>query len=329
MGSVLSQAELNALLTSPNEAGAAGARHAAVRTYDFRHPDRVSQEQMRALQFLHERCARNLSTSFSAYLRTSVAWSVTSIEQSTYGAFLSAAADPTSFYALGIAPFDELAALDVHGGVAFALIDRMLGGSGVPAALSRPLTEIEQHVMDSVVKLLLEGLTEAWKPVSSLAFSIRARETRPQMLQVAAANEIVLVVVFTLQVGDVQGLVSLCIPATVVETASAQFAHQWPRQRRESSTNEQAWLAENLSRVRVPVVPMIRTTASARTVLGLEPGDVLTLPLPADRPIDVCAGGVKKLTGRLAAENGRLLVMVEQQSGRSALAPAERAEGDG
>jgi flagellar motor switch protein FliM len=146
------------------------------------------------------------------------------------------------------------------------------------------------------------------------------------MLQVAAPNEIVVVVVFTLQIGEVKGLVSLCIPATVVESASAQFGQHWPRQRRESSTDERAWLAENLGRVRVPVVPLIRSTASARTVLALEPGDVLPLALPADRPIDVCAGGVKKLTGRLAAEDGRLLVMVEERSGRSALAPVEKVE---
>jgi flagellar motor switch protein FliM len=64
-------------------------------------------------------------------------------------------------------------------------------------------------------------------------------------------------------------------------------------------------------------------------VLGLAPGDVLTLPLAADRPIDVDAGGVKKLTGRLAADQGRLLVMVEARMGRSLPVPAEKVETDG
>jgi flagellar motor switch protein FliM len=41
--------------------------------------------------------------------------------------------------------------------VAFALIDRLLGGTGESAAVTRPLTEIEQNVVDSIVKLLLEG----------------------------------------------------------------------------------------------------------------------------------------------------------------------------
>ena len=324
MGAILSQAEIDALLSPAPDAARRPA--AGVRPYDFGRPDRVSPEQVHALQFLHERCARGLSTTFSAYLRTTVVWSVTSVEQSTYAAFLASAADPTAFYALGLAPFDDLGALDVHGALAFALIDRMLGGSGSPVVPARPLTEIEQHVMDSVVKLMLEGLTEAWKPVTNVAFSIRARETRPQLLQVAAPGEVVVVVVFTLQVGDVTGLVSLSLPASVIEAASAHFVHHWPRHRRDSSADERAWMALNLPRVRVPVVPLIRTSASARIVLGLQPGDVLTLPLAADRPIDVDAGGAKKLTGRLANDRGRLLVMVEERVGRQL--PAVPENGD-
>ena len=57
------------------------------------------------------------------------------------------------------------ARIEINPAAAFAMIDRMLGGTGQPVALNRPLTEIEQNVVDAVVKLLLDGLSEAWKPV--------------------------------------------------------------------------------------------------------------------------------------------------------------------
>ena len=287
--------------------------------YDFRRRDRISREQIHALQFLHDRCARNMSTSFSAYLRTTVTLSVASVEQLAYDEFLRTVADPTAYYALGIAPFDELGALEIHPAVAFALIDRMLGGTGQAPPASRPLTEIEQNVVDSVVKLLLEGIAEAWKPVTNLAFSLRARETRPPMLQVAAPDEAFVVVVFTMNVGEVSGAVHLCIPASVVETASAQFTQAWPRQRREVGAEERAWITEHIARAHVPVVPMVRTSLSASAVLSLAPGEVLSLPLAADRPIDVFVGGVKKLTGRLTNDRGRLMVTIEDR-----VAPAPR-----
>jgi len=321
MAALLTPAELEAL-----RAGGSRGRHSAesVVRYNFRRPDRISKEQLHALQFLHDRCARNMSTSFSAYLRTTISLSVSSVEQLSYEEFLRSVADPTAYYALGIAPFDELGALEINPGVAFALVDRLLGGSGQPAPVARPLTEIEQNVVDSIVKLLLEGLAEAWKPVTNLAFSIRARETRPQMLQVAAPAEGVVVVAFQLQVGEAAGTVNLCIPTSVVETASAQFVQAWPKHRRDVTPQERAWIGEHLSRIPVTVTPLIRTTLPTSAVLALEPGEVLTLPLPADRPIDVCVGGLRKMSGRLAAERGRLMVMVEERVGRALPALLEK-----
>ncbi len=167
---VLSQAEIDALLTV-----AIGTRRAPTRSrdagpvvrYNFRRPDRVSKEQMHALQFLHERAARNLSTSLSAYLRTTVSLSVSSVEQFTYQEFLGTLTDPTAFYSLSIAPFDELGAMEISPSVAFAMIDRMLGGTGQSAPMARPLTEIEQNVTDEVVLVMLDGLADAWRAVAS------------------------------------------------------------------------------------------------------------------------------------------------------------------
>jgi flagellar motor switch protein FliM len=313
---ILTQAEIDALLSAAGDAQRSRRKTAPtgpVVRYNFRRPDRVSKEQMHALQFLHERGARNLSTSLSAYLRTTINLSVASVEQFSYQEFLSSLSDPTAFYSLSIAPFDEVGAIEINPSVAFAMIDRMLGGTGQSVAMSRPLTEIEQNVVDEVVKLLLDGLAEVWKAVTSLTFSIRGRETRPQMLQVAAPNEIVCAVIFDLKVGDVRGMISLCIPTNVVETAGTQFSSAWQRQRRELTATERAWLDENLSRVPIPIVPLIRTRLKTGAVLALKPGEIIALPLSADQPLDVYAGGVRKLTGRLAAEHSRLMVQIESR----------------
>jgi flagellar motor switch protein FliM len=326
MSKILSQGEIDALLSVATRARRERATDASgpIVRYDFRRPDRVSKEQIHALQFLHDRCARNLSTSLSAYLRTMINLSVVSVDQLTYAEFLSTLTDPTAFYALGISPFEELGALEINPSIAFALIDRMLGGAGETTAVNRPLTEIEQNVVDSVVKLLLDGFAEAWKPVSNMTFSIRGRETRPQMLQVAAPNEIVVAVRFDVKVGDVRGQVNLCIPANVVETAGAQVSRAWPRQRRELTPAERTWLDENVGRIPVPVVPLIRTKLKAAAVLALECGETVALPLAANQPLDIFVGGVRKLTGRLASDNDRLLVLIEERCQTSAATPVIR-----
>jgi len=314
MSKILSQDEIDALLSASSaapaekpkvEAVAEAAPAPSVIRYNFRRPDRVSKEQIHSLHFLHDRFARNVATSLSAYLRAITELSVVSVEQFSYSEFLMSLTDPTAFYALAIPPFDELAALEINPAVAFSMVDRMLGGTGHSTTLTRALTEIEQHVVDSVVKLLLDALTETWRPIVDLAFGIRGRETRPQMLQVAAPNEIVIMIVFDVKIGDSRGMINLCIPASIVETTGAHFVQAWHRQRREPTPVERAWLHENLARVPAATTATLETTLTAREILSLQRGDVLSLGQPVYQPVDVRVGGTVKFKGRLSADAGR------------------------
>ena len=135
MSKILSQDEIDALLTSAADLEKPSGMDLpfegeSVIVYNFRRPDRVSKEQIRSLHFLHDRFARNISTSLSAYLRTVTDVNVTSVEQFTYSEFLMSLPDPTAFYAISLTPIEGLGALELNPSVAFSMIDRMLGGSG-------------------------------------------------------------------------------------------------------------------------------------------------------------------------------------------------------
>src|SRR5688572_6775639 len=201
MSKILSQDEIDALLASaaagraatpdPEPQEAPSGMASGVVVYNFRRPDRVSKDQLRSLHFLHDRFALNVSTSLSAFLRAMTEVNIVSVEQFAYSEFLMSLPDPTAFYAVGMNPLDGMGALELNPSIAFMMIDRMLGGHGQSVGLQRALTEIEQNVVDSVVKLLLDNLTETWNAVTPVQFRIQGRETRPQMLQVTGPNEIV------------------------------------------------------------------------------------------------------------------------------------------
>ena len=180
MNRILSQDEIDALVHPDTTQREEEVRSSGgdVIAYNFRRPDRVSKEQQRSLHFLHDRFARNLSTSLSAFLRAMTNVSMLSVEQFTYSEFLMSLPDPTAFYSIAMPPLDGLGALEINPSVAFAMVDRMLGGTGDSPAPNRALTEIEQNVMDSVVKLILEHLTETWRAITDVRFRIAGRETR-------------------------------------------------------------------------------------------------------------------------------------------------------
>ena len=326
MSKILSQEEIDALLTSAAEIERnAKATPAAVRetvvVYNFRRPDRVSKEQIRSLHFLHDRFARNVATAMSAYLRSVTDVNILSVEQFTYSEFLMSLPDPTAFYALAIQPIDALCALEMNPNVAFTMIDRMLGGQGRGAAPTRALTEIEQNVIDAIVKLIADNLTETWHQIVDVTFRISGRETRPQMLQVSAPNEVVVLLGFDVRIGEARGMLNICVPAAVIESVGSSFTQTWHRTRREPTVSDRRHLMDNLSRVKLRVTANLDTTLPARELLTLGPGDVVSLGHLLRDPLEVRIQDSTKFTGRLVVQEGLTAVRVD----RSTVAVAREA----
>ncbi len=317
MSPVLSQEEIDALLNAASDQGGGsvpqfeGDQRTPAVSYNFRRPDRVTKDQIRSLHFLHDRFARNVSTSLSAYMRVVTEVSILSVEQFTYSEFLMSLSDPTAFYAISMRPLEGTAALELNPSVAFTMIDRMLGGSGRGVIFSRALTEIEQNVTDGVVKLILENLTDARRGIVDVQFRISGRETRPQMLQVAAPNEVVLLMSFAVRIGETRGVLNVCFPATSIEAVSGSFTRSWQRTRREMTVSEQAALDENVGRVQVTLEAGIEAAIGARDFLRLQVGDIVGLEHPASEPIDVSVNGKVKFSAAPVASATRSHIRID------------------
>lgn len=315
MTRILSQAEIDALLSSvPSTEVATGDRMpdtGPVIAYDFRRPDRISKDQIRSLHLLHDRFARNVTSSLSAYLRTSIEVAVATVEQFSYSEFLMSLPDPTAFYSLRIKTIESLGALELNPSLAFTMVDRMLGGTGKGAPPERALTEIEQNVVDSVVKLILGHLTETWEAVTAVGFSIDGRETRPQMLPIAGRNEIMLLLGFDMKVGDVRGLLHVCLPAAAVEVEGLTFNQGWQQTAPNATHLQRAHLVESLGRVPMDVSTQLDTRMRVRDVLDLTRGDVISLGIPIEERVRVRVGDRVKYVGRLTSKDGRAAVEVD------------------
>jgi flagellar motor switch protein FliM len=314
----LSQPELDVLMAAASRKPRQETGSASAAVYDFRRPDRVSKDQLRSLHFLHDRFAVNVSTSLSAFLRAMTEVNIVSVEQFAYSKFLSSLPDPTAFYAIGMPPLDGLGAVEINPSIAFTMVDRKLGGTGQTAPPNRALSEIEQNVLDAVVKLLLDHLTESWRAILDVKFRIQGRETRPQILQITGQNEIVIVLTFEIHLGDVRGLLRVCIPASTIETMEEKVAPGWHRRRRDPTQAEQARLFSNLGRVPLQVNALLETRFETRELLALRPGDVIALGHSASNPVDIRIGQVRRFTGRLTTRDTGAAVLIEQVSSADA-----------
>lgn len=325
MAKILSQEEVNALLSEFSqeeaEAAAGTAREIIVKPktkktqmdqdkkvsiYNFRRPDRVSKEQMRFLHSLHQRFARMFSSSLSVYLRTLIEVNLYLVDQVTYGEFILSLPDPTYLNAIAMEPLEGNLVLEINPDIHFPMIDKMLGGKGEDFGGSRRMvTDIERTLIEGVVKLVLRDLEESWRQIAKMRMSIAATETSPQLIQVVAPNEIVVLIVFELKIGEAKGFMNFCIPSIVLEPIARRFSQDWYTDRAKPSVEEMKKIKLNLLKTKIHAEAGIYgNSIKVKDILVMAPGNILKLETKIDEEINIKLNGIKKFNA-YQVKNGK------------------------
>ena len=328
---VLSQAEVESLLSAMAAGGqaaistpledeaAAGPAPAKPREkitpYDFKRPERVGKEQMRALQTLHEGFGRNFAAGLSLMLRSMVEVKLTSVDQLTYSEFVFSLENPTCFNLLKADPLEGNLILDINPSILYPIIDRLLGGGreGGPLA-RRPLTEIELRLVARITTLFLTELRRAWENVLDLKLEVVRVESNPQLVQIVPPNEVVVLISFELALGEVRGMANLCIPYNSIERISGKLAaNSWVSYGKRQATPESVkHITETLRSSLVEMkVRLARTKINTRELIGLRVGDIITTSKDIHSPLLVSIHGVPKFHASPGAFKGRKAIRIE------------------
>src|ERR1051326_1074324 len=160
---VLSQSEIDNVFRNVRDVPDEDDPIKRAQPYDFRRPDRIAKDQLCAIHLLHENFARSLASSLSAYLRAYVAVNLVSVEQLSFMEFSQCLPSPTSLITLGMKPLDGNAVLEINPSLVFPILEMLLGGTGKrPTQLTREITEIEQSILDGLLRIVLHDLRASW-----------------------------------------------------------------------------------------------------------------------------------------------------------------------
>lgn len=280
---------------------------ARAQPYDFRRPDRIAKDQIRSIHLLHENFARSLASSLSAYLRAYVVVNLVSVEQLSYMEFSECLASPSCLVSLAMHPFEGSAVLEISPSLVFPVIEMLLGGSAKnPLKITREITEIEQSILDSLYRIILNDLRNAWQAVSSLEFSITSHETEPSLLRVLAPNEAVVCVSMEVRIGETSGMMNIGFPSIIVKMLRNKFDQQWTVRRSESSQDEQARMLRLIKAGNISLSGRLNgPTLRVEDLIEIAEGDVLTFDFPVDQPLDLTLNGKLKFRGHIVASGNR------------------------
>ncbi len=323
---VLSQREIDALLNADVAEGdgdsvvamptpsskEAGKR---VKVYDFRHPEKLSKEQIRGLQIIQQGVAGSMAANFSARLRAQVEARLSALERGIYEEYVTQIGPNAIVIIIDMSPLQGYAVAAFGLDVAFGIIDRLLGGKGKRNArvFNRDLTDIELALIRHIGMDIARSLIDPWLRVVDLTPDVSELALGPQVMHAIPPSEFVITAWYEVRFADQTGGISLCFPLTILEQILPKLTGQSIFENRPGRTT-----AED---IKVRDDQLMPVSVLARTLLGsarvdasdlaqLTPGDVIVLDSLAADPLHVFIGNCERFAGFPGTKGRKMALQV-------------------
>ncbi len=318
MGEVLSQNEIDSLLAalSAGELDAdqmQGQEDKQVKNYDFSRPTKFSKEHLRTLEIIFEHYGRLVSTNLPLYLRKNVQVAVASSETVTYNEFSNSLSNPVILGIVNFMPLNGTIIIDLATNLGNAMLDRMLGGSGVPLERPRDFSEIELTILEKILVMMTQLLREPWKNVIDVSPVLSRLETNSQFAQVIAPNDMIAIVTLNVKIGDVEGFVNICLPFFTLEDIMDKLnTKYWYSTMQENhDENYEDYIESLIRKVDVPVKAVLgRSTISVSDFINLQVGDCIRLDTKVENDMNIYVGNIKKFTALPGANQDSYAVRI-------------------
>ncbi len=306
MGDVLSQTEIDALLSALSEGQVdAGDIDTAktqkkIRIYDFKRPNKFSKDQIHSLQNIFDKYCRALTTYFAGHLHSVIDTKVLSVEQLTYDEFIRSLPNPTILALFTLNPLEGTVLLEMSSSLAFSVVERLLGGIGQDLEKNRDLTEIERTIIEHRLAQMIGLLQEAWEEVFMINPQFAALETNPQFTQIVAPNEMIVLITVEVNLGGMVGMINICLPYLVLEPILDKLStlFLFSAQSRINAKEYAGVLRQKIEQAKVEMVAFLGDTEIlVKDLLNLAPGDVIPLTQSVQEPLPVFVGNFVKFKG--------------------------------
>ena len=214
-----------------------------------------------------------------------------------------------------MSPLEGNIVMELQNNLGYSMVDRLLGGFGVPLDKMRDFSEIELVILERIFTICVNLLREPWGNVVDINPRLERIETNSQFAQIISPSEMIAIVTINLRVGDVEGLMNVCLPYSCLEPVMDKLNTKYwfsTMQERDSNTYEDA-IEALISKAQVPIKAVLGNSKIAvLDFVNLHVGDVIRLNTKIEDELDIYVGNLRKFKALPGSFNDNYAVRVTE-----------------
>lgn len=321
MSEVLSQGEVDALLRGvgdgeiETETDEAPEEVSGIVPYDLTSQEKIIRGRLPTLDIINQMFSRLFRNTFSTLMRKSVDVSTVSTDTIKFGDFLRSLPVPSSLHIFRMEPLRGHGLIVVESKLVFAVVDTFFGGSGVKEAkiTGRDFSAIEIRMTKSVVLSALEDLEKAWRPVHTVTTNFVRSEVNPQFAAIVPPTDIVLVILFEIEMENISGTLTICLPYAAIEPVIPKLKAQFQSEEMEV---DQVWVRRLRTELLTTEVELITelgsTVITPEELMGFKVGDTLMLGNDVTDPLTLKVEQNPKFKGFPGVSRGNKAIQITE-----------------
>lgn len=302
MGEVLSQNEIDSLLKQLSTGELDVDDYSdeplqRVKDYDFARPTKFSKEHLRTLEIIFEHFGRLVSTNLPAYLRKNVQMEVVNSEAVVYSEFSNSLSNPVLFGIVNFEPLQGNVIMEIASNLGYAIVDRMLGGTGEPLEKIRDYSEIELTILERIFTICIDLLREPWENVVEIEPRLERIETNSQFVQIISPSEMIAIVTINMKIGDVMGMMNICLPFMTLEDVMDKLNTKYWYSTMQTREDESYYdvIETAISKAQIPIKAVLGNSAiSVNDFINLQKGDIIKVNRQYEDELDIYVGNMLK-----------------------------------
>ena len=320
MGEILSQGEVDALLRGVSEGEVETESDqpeevSGVTPYDLTSQEKIIRGRLPTLDIINQMFSSLFRNTFSSTLRKAADVSTVSTDTIKFGEFLRSLPVPSSLHIFRMEPLRGHGLMVVESKLVSAIVDTFFGGTGSQEAkiTGRDFSAIEIRMTKNVVLSALKDLEKAWKPVHAVSTNYVRSEVNPQFAAIVPPTDIVLVILFDIELENISGSITICLPYAAVEPIIPKLKAQFQSEEMEI---DQVWVRRLRTELLQTEVEMVAELGVSDTTPGrlleFKVGDTIMLGNDVTDPLFIKVEGVPKFKGFSGVSRGTKAVQVTE-----------------
>lgn len=326
MSNILTQSQIDDLLNSVQGGGMNETQleeevsTKKIKKYDFHTPKKYTRDRLKLIFSIYENYARVISSYLTSLLRLSFQVELIDIEEQKYYEFNNALSEHDLITLVDTKLTDsddnECVMIQISNQIMYSMIDRMLGGTGESddANSSNEFTDIELSLYEIVMKHIIPIMKDAWQSYLDVDLQFSKIESNPRLVQTIGSDEIVVIVILSIEVKGTTGQINICLPGSLLDNVFKLFEISRDVSNKRKDFVDERSPEEILSSLKESTMQIKARLGQVDVLMEdlyqLQVGDVINLKIPQDSDVQMCIENKPWFKGRMGVHKGNMAVKI-------------------